>query len=404
MAKRADVPEFGTLSGLKVAFSAVSLAGPFFASMCADHGADVIWLESPTGSLDRSGDCYTLAQDRRNMRSLVLDIPSEEGKKVFLELMKDVDIYLEASKPGQYAKWGLTDEVLWEANPKLVIVHLSGFGQYGDPNYWPRASYDPIAQAFGGVFYSNSVPGQPMHMVLPQIADFNAALFAFGSALAAYIKAQKTGIGDSIDVAQYETLIRCMGGTTLRDWNYPEGHRARFHPGVFNQNTAGYDAYQCKDGNCVMMLLLGTSVLAKALPVFGLEFGSEEFPKTFRYDYFSPEGKRLNEVITKYCSEHTAKEVEDALAPLGVPAISALTFDQMLDHPHYQARESIVKMPTYDLKQEIWVSNVVPKLKNNPGKAWRQPPTYGGDSDDILADLGYTEEQIAAFKEANIVK
>ena len=184
MAKKSDVPEFGMLSGVKVAFQAVSVAGPFFGTMCADHGADVVWIEPAAfDPIDRSGEPLFLEQDRRNMRSLKVDVRTEEGREVFLKLLADVDIFLEGSKGGTYERWGLTDEVLWEANPKLVIIHLSGFGLWGDESYVTRASYDPIAQAFGGMMYANYMEGEAPRAASALIGDFYAGLFSFGSGL-----------------------------------------------------------------------------------------------------------------------------------------------------------------------------------------------------------------------------
>jgi len=165
------------------------------------------------------------------------------------------------------------------------------------------------------------------------------ALMAYGSALGAYMKAQKTGIGESIDISQYEAIIRCMNASALKDWNNPKGHILRFEPGFPNNHTAGYNSYLCKDGKNVMMLLINTAVMRKAFPVLGLEYGTEELPEKHVYKDWEPHGIILEEAVKKFCSEHTAQEVEDALSPLGVPCICALTFDQMLEHPHYKARE-----------------------------------------------------------------
>lgn len=160
MAKRNDIPTFGPLSGLKVVHSSQSVAGPFAADMMADMGADVIWIENAAGQdVSRIAPGMAAQLDRRNMRNIALNVNTPKGREVFLKLMADADIFVEASRPGQYGKWNLSDEVLWEHNPKLVIAHISGFGQYGDPGYVRRASYDPIAQAFSGNMYMNGRPG-----------------------------------------------------------------------------------------------------------------------------------------------------------------------------------------------------------------------------------------------------
>ena len=130
-----SMPKFGTLSGIRVLCSATSVAGPLVGSMMADHGADVIWIESSAGpSMERNNpEGYQIAQDRRNMRSIALNIPSPKGREILFRLLRDTDILVEASKGGQWARWGLTDEALWEVNPKLTIVHMSASARRATP-------------------------------------------------------------------------------------------------------------------------------------------------------------------------------------------------------------------------------------------------------------------------------
>lgn len=126
--KSTDLPKFGNLHGLKVINAASVIAGPFVCGLFAEQGADVIELESV-----KAPDMYRMYGDawsaeRRNQRMMTLNIPSDEGKEVLFRLIKDADVLVESSKGGTWKKWGLTDEVLWEHNPALVILHISGFG------------------------------------------------------------------------------------------------------------------------------------------------------------------------------------------------------------------------------------------------------------------------------------
>ena len=177
MAKKTDIPNFGPLNGVRVVHCSQSLAGPFAASLMADLGADVIWVESAVGQdVSRIAPGMAAQLDRRNMRTIKLNVNTPAGKEVLLRLVREADIFLEASKPGQYKKWGLTDEVLWGENPQLVITHISGFGQWGDPDYVRRASYDPIAQAFSGVMYMNGLPGRRSAPAEVSISDYYLSL------------------------------------------------------------------------------------------------------------------------------------------------------------------------------------------------------------------------------------
>lgn len=152
--KRTEVPQQGLLQDVRVVVSAISVAGPFAGEILADMGADVIQLENPKNPDFSHGNGLPGWQGeshRRNMRDITLDVTKPKGREAFLKLMADTDIFIESSKGGQWAAWGLTDETLWEVNPALVIAHISGYGQTGLESYISRASFDPIAQAFSGI-------------------------------------------------------------------------------------------------------------------------------------------------------------------------------------------------------------------------------------------------------------
>lgn len=125
--RKSELPVFGVLQGLKVIVNGSSAAGPVAGRLMADHGANVIWMESPKSP---DGACMSTSAaeiERRNMRTICVYVPTPDGREIFKRLLADCDIYIENLKPGIHDKWGFTDEVMWEINPKLVIAHVSGF-------------------------------------------------------------------------------------------------------------------------------------------------------------------------------------------------------------------------------------------------------------------------------------
>ena len=160
MAKSTDIPAFGPLQGVKVISSGTSYAGPFAGILMAEMGADVIKMESTKAPDLLRGSVMTFV-DNRNQRDIALDIATPEGKEIFLKMLEDTDILIESSKGGSYDKMGLSDEVLWGVNKKLVIVHVSAYGQKGDPGYVKKAGLDGVAQAFSGYMYWNGEPEKP---------------------------------------------------------------------------------------------------------------------------------------------------------------------------------------------------------------------------------------------------
>lgn len=402
MAKKTDIPNFGPLNGVRVVHCSQSLAGPFAASLMADLGADVIWVESAVGQdVSRIAPGMAAQLDRRNMRTIKLNVNTPAGKEVLLRLIREADIFLEASKPGQYRKWGLTDEVLWGENPQLVITHISGFGQWGDPDYVRRASYDPIAQAFSGVMYMNGLPGRRSAPAEVSISDYYTGYMAAFASLAAYISAARTGKGDSIDVSQYESTLRCEAGWPLDIWN--DSGRP-FVQGKGNNGNVGFNSYMCSDGREVYMVIIGPALLKRLMALLDLPYNEGVFAGCINnVKEGTPAGEVLEKAIVDFCASRTSAEAEKAFAEAGLPCSRILSHMGMLDHPHYVARESLTRWQRVD-GGELTGQNVTPKLKRNPGRIWRGCPLPGMDNEDILGELGYTRADIEAMYAEGVIK
>lgn len=401
MVKRADIPQFGLLSGIKVVHSSVSIAGPFAAELYADYGADVIWIENPSVpcmSRSMTGSCWQ--QDRKNMRNISMNIANEEGKEIFLKMMEETDVFIEASKGGQYERWGLSDEVLWERNPRLVIVHISGFGQTGDPSYIKRPSYDPIAQAFGGYMDMNGFPGMPSMPTNPLTADYVAAFFAFGVSVAAVMKSRETGKGESIDVAQFELLMRTQSRYPI---DYTRFGQKFIKEGSHSNFVAGYGTFTCMDQKEIYLLYLGSGVLQKGLPLMGMTYGSDEVPAGVSLlELDSSAGQKLEANIKAFCEKHTAEEAEQAFLDAGVPCSRIMSYEDCMINPQYLAREVFTEWEAGN-GETIKGVNIVPKLKNFPGQIWRGAPNIGMDNDDILEELGLSKEEIQNLYDKGVI-
>lgn len=406
MAREKDIPQFGLLNGLKVVYAGSSIAAPYVGALMADFGANVIWIEHYLNQdVQRTGTSYGYAAelDRRNQRTISLNVPSEKGKEIFCKLIADADIFVEGSRGGQWDKWGLSDEYLWESiNPKLVIAHISGYGQTGLPEYTGRGSYDPTAQAFGGLMYVNRDSSGKYLPVAGTVADYYTAYLAAFSCLSGYINAQKTGKGESFDVAQYEAVIRTQNHMDMDIWNM-NMTLADFNDPDRNSGTAGYNSFECKDGEQIYMLALGQGNMRHLRKLLGV--GTDIIPDgvgLLFMDGREPDGHEMEEVIKQFCSERTAEEVEREMSAEGIPCSRILSYESMLENPHYLARKTLTTWETKDGGNVIG-PNIFPKTKNNPLQIWRGCPGRGDDNDDILADLGYSEEEISSLYEKKVV-
>ncbi len=180
--------QFGPLQGVRIISSGDFIAEPFAAAMAAEMGAEVIHIERPghgdvwriVGPPVKASAGTTIhsawVQERRNTFHTTLDLSTLEGRDLFLRLIPHADIWMESSKPGTYDRWGLDDDTVLQANPRLVIAQVSGYGQDGHPDYLGRASYDIVAQAFGGTMYLTGFPDpDPPVKASPLTADYLTA-------------------------------------------------------------------------------------------------------------------------------------------------------------------------------------------------------------------------------------
>lgn len=392
------IPEFGPLRGLKVVLSGTAYAGPVAAGIMADYGAEVISVESARApDMVRGGQFFEAAH--RNQKAIALNIPTPEGKEIFLKLLKKTDIFIENAKAGQWDKWGLSDEELWKVNPKLVIAHASGFGQTGDPEYTSRGSYDPIGQAFGGTMSMNGMPDGPELNTNPYTNDYLTALCATWGCLAGYIYAQKTGKGDSIDLAQYETAVYFMADAVMNWCNKGVSFK---RPGSGNAKYGAWGPYRCKDGN-VYMAPAGQGAITKGLNFLGLTYPSDIFPEGMQmFPAGSEAAELVGEKLTEWCAAHTMEEADNELNKVGLLCSQIMTHDKMEEHPHYKAREVITEWTDIEGKT-IKGPNAVFRFKNNPTQIWRGAPKYGMDNEEVLSALGYSDAEIKAFYDGKIL-
>jgi L-carnitine CoA-transferase len=323
-----------------------------------------------------------------------------EGREVIKRLVAKSDILIENSKAGQWDKWSMNDETLWSWNRKLVIAHVSGFGQTGDKEYTVRGSYDSIGQAFGGLMFMNGEPepSSPLS-VNPFMSDYLVAMYTSWCCLAAYINTQKTGKGESIDLAQYEACVYTMSDALMNFLNLGITYKRM---GEKNPKYGGWQPFQCKDG-IIFVVPAGPSVYNKGLPWLGIEIGNETFPADWQ---FVPRGSKADEIMSaalaKFCADKTVAEAEKELNEHFIFASPIMTHEMMADHPHYKARGTIAEWENIEGKK-IKGPNTVFKFRNNPGKIWRGAPKYGQDNEEVLKELGFSAAEISSMYEQKIV-
>ena len=387
--------QFGPLRGVRILSTGTIVAEPFAAQMAAEMGAEVIHIERPGRGedwrvaefpiADPNGDLVASSwiQDHRNMYSATLDFSTAEGRDIFLKLVERSDIWMESSKARTYDKWGLDDAVVLAANPGIVICHISGYGQDGDPEYVGRASYDFTAQAFGGMMnlMGNPEPDPPTRAV-PWTADYITALFCLWSSLAAYIHAQRTGEGQVIDLAQFEAVHRILSGTMVA---YHELGLVRERAGNKAGNAQPWDTFQASDG-WVVIAAVGPAVYARVCRVLDLDPDDEKWIKA-RREINSAEGIEFDAILRGWVEDRTVDEVVRIFNEAQVGCSRIMNAQEMAENPHYRARGVHAEWEDVQLGRPVKGVGIVPKLSKTPGRIWRGSVPVGHDNELVYGDL-----------------
>jgi crotonobetainyl-CoA:carnitine CoA-transferase CaiB-like acyl-CoA transferase len=404
--------QFGPLRGVRILSTGTIIAQPFAAAMAAEMGAEVIqverpgvgdavWrnLEFPMQGENGAAIAAGWVQDRRNTLHTTLNLASPRGKEMFLDLIPHCDIWMESSIPGTYRDWGLDDETVLKANPRIVITHVSGYGQDGHPDYLGRASYDFIGQGFGGMMHLTGFPHpEPPVRAVPWTGDYITALFCLWSSLAGYIHAQRTGQGQVIDLAQYEAIHHTLAGTMVAYYEMGlERERSGNQAGLFQP----YDTYQASDG-WVNIAALGT-VFNRICGVLGLDPSEDKWQKA-QFEVESMEGIEFDAILRGWVEERTIKEVVDTLNAAEVGCSAIMTPRDTAEDPHYRARNVHIEWEDLNLGRKVKGIGIVPKFSETPGEVWRGSVPLGYDNETVYTSLlGLDNAELARLKEEGII-
>ena len=414
MPEKTLVPEaFGPLQGVKIVSTGTLIAQPFAAELAAEMGAEVIQVERPgTGDAGwrtigirfdakNGGDPVStnFIQERRNVFGVTLDFSKPRGKELFLKMIARADIWMESSKPGSYSRWGLDDASVLKVNPKLVITHVSGFGQTGDPDWVHRASYDIVGQAVSGTMFQTGAPDpEPPMRAAPWIGDYMTAMFTLWSSLAGLTYARATGKGQAIDLAQYEAIHKTLGGTMLE---YFQKDVVRERSGNRAQGFQPLDAFQASDG-WVVLGALGEEKFDAVCRVIDLDPAEEKW-KNARIQIETIEGIEWDALLRGWINEHTAAEVVHAMNEVKVPCSSIMSSKDIAQNPHYKARSMHLEWEDEQVGRVKGIG-VAPKFSVTPGKIWRGSVGVGHDNDRIYGEvLGVSASDLDQLRRDKII-
>ena len=391
------------LQGLKVLELGQLIAGPFATKLLGEFGADVIKIEPPgTGDplrkwrMIEDGTSLWWHVQTRNKRSVALDLRSEEGQQLVRQLAAEADVVVENFRPGTLDNWGLGWKALSKLNPRLIMVHISGYGQTGP--YRDKPGFGVIGEAMGGLRYLTGQPGEPSVRVGVSIGDSLSALYAVIGTLLALQERNRSGLGQEIDVALYESVFAMMESLLPE---FDASGQVREPSGSALPGITPSNAYRCQGGDYVLIAGNGDSIFKRLMGVIGREDLAND-PALAHNDGRSQQAEMIDAAIQAWTAERPRDAILQALDEARVPAGYPYTAEDIAFDPHYLAREMIQTF-TRPNGKPLKVPGVLPKLSATPGRIGDGGPTLGQHTDDVLDELGIDHETRAKLRQAGII-
>jgi crotonobetainyl-CoA:carnitine CoA-transferase CaiB-like acyl-CoA transferase len=391
-------PRQKPFSGVKVIDISNFLAAPMSAMFLADFGADVIKVEQP-GKGDevrywgRNKDGVGLYFKilGRGKKSITADLRTSLGTEIVKRLVKDADILIENYRTGTLEKWGIGPEVLQAINPGLIIVRVTGFGQTGP--YKDRPGFGTLAEAFSGFVHINGEPDRPPLLPGFGLADSTTGLMAAFLASAALHEKRRSGKGQIIDLAIYETLFTLLGPQAI---DYDQLGEIQHRQGSRLPFTAPRNTYRTKNGKWVSMAGSAQSTFERicaALGVPDLVQDARFSDNRVRLD----NAKELDDELQSAIGRIDFEDLMQRFLAVGAPVAPVNDIAQIFADPQFQARENIATVEDDELGGPVRMQNVVGKFSETPGSIEAAGPALGAHNREILIErLGFSEDEILA--------
>jgi formyl-CoA transferase len=397
-------PASGPLAGLRVIELGTLLAGPFCGQLLGDFGAEVIKIEPPGqgdpmrvwGREKANGKSLWWPVVARNKKAITLDLRQPEGQELLKSLVAESDFLLENFRPGTMEKWGLGWPELSAINPRLIMIRVSGFGQTGP--YARQAGFGAIGEAMGGLRYVVGDPSTPPSRMGISIGDSLAATFACIGALSALHHRHNTGRGQVVDSAIYEAVLNMMESLVTE---YDKAGFIRERTGAILPNVAPSNVYKTNDG-LVLIAANQDTVFGRLAEAMG-QPGLAADPRYATHGARGANQQDLDAMVERWTLSLTTRQVLDLMDEHGVPAGLIYRAPEMLEDPHFKARDAIVTVAHPDFG-DLRMQNVAPKLSETPGSVRSPSPELGQHNEEVyLKMLGLAAQRYAELKSRKVI-
>ncbi len=397
----------GPLVGVRVIDLGTMFAAPFGATLMGDFGADVIKVELPgAGDANRGivpmiqGVPVTWTSLARNKRSITLDIRKERGREILLKLIATADVVIENFRPGTLEKWGLGYEVMKEANPRVILVRISGYGQTGP--YRDKAGFGTPAAAFSGLTYMQGYPDRPPVSPPLALADYVAGTYGAMAAMMALHYRDKHGRpnGQVIDVSLYEPLFRYMDNVFAQ---YAYTGKVRERSGIHRQGATPAGTFETKDGKWMVMVTSTDRTFNRLAEVMGRGYMVHD-PRYCTNEKRCERREEVNGMVQDFIRTMTAEEVQKLFDDNGIPICPINSMADIFQNPQFLARGDILEVD-HPVLGKAKMPGIVPKFSETPGAVrFPGPMTPGLHNDEVFREeLGLSAEEMESLKAEGVI-
>jgi formyl-CoA transferase len=392
------------LDGIRVLDLSRLVSGNMVTHVLADYGAEVIKVERPGVGDDlrnwtSDGVSTHWKVYCRNKKSISLDLRKERGREMLLKLAESADVLVENFKPGTIEKWGFGPDVLWECNPKLTVVRISGWGQTGPWSHKP--GFGSLVEAMSGFASMNGFGDRPPVLPPLALADMIAGLYgAFSVMVAVREVEQKGGKGQLIDLSLFEPILSVLGPQSAM-----HAITGEIPPrtGSLSTTTAPRNVYQCKDGKFVALSASMQAMSERLMRAIGR-------PELIDDPRFKTNTDRLannhilDPIVAEFMGARTQAECLEVFEAADVTVGAVADVEQLASHPYVCERGSLVTLPDDDMPGgRLPMHAAVPRMSGTPAQMRSPAPDIGQHNGEIFGAIGITDAELEKLKEEGVV-
>ncbi len=391
------------LEGIKVIDFTQAYSGPFCTLQLADFGAEVIKIErrgigdqSREWTPFKNGHSGYYAAINRNKKGISLDIASDEGREIILDMVKDADVIVQNFKVGTLDKFGLGYDEIKKVNPGIIYASISGFGQTGPLSH--LAAYDNVVQAMTGVMEMTGFPDGVPTKVGPAIGDNFTGIKMANAIMMALIHKMNTGEGQQIDVAMFDTIFSILESPIL--FETVLGQDSNRTGNADPATLVPYDVYQCKDGYFSAGIASDSGYPKFCEAINMPELISDERFKT--NEDRCRNYRDFTDIVSMHFEDKTRSELANVFIEFGVPNAPVMDIPEIMEHPQIVHREMMVDFQDPGVGEHKAINNPM-KLSKTPAQLSHGAPVMGQDTVGILRNLGYDDSKIQELHEREVI-